>query len=196
MQNSTRRKAGFVGLVVAGLFVAGLVSATIVQEKNRINTLSFVDQNGEPFSLGDMIGKPVILNYVFTGCSVYCPVQVGSLRALQERMNERFGNDKYQLLSVTLTPESDTAADMKLYAEQFSVNLDNWIFATGSGEDVDALIKASKAKVVKWGDDYELEHTTYIYMLNKSGELDHQFDGIPLDNMSITNALEAEIQKI
>lgn len=175
--------------------MAGLVSAAKFNSKTKLETLSFVNHNGDTFSLNDLNGKPVILSYVFTGCSVYCPVQVGSLKVLQERLNKQLGIDSYQLLSVTLTPEKDSPADMKQYAARFSADLNNWQFATGTDANVDALIKATKAKVIKWGDEYELDHTTFVYLINADGALSYQFDGIPLDKESLENALKKEISK-
>lgn len=196
MLTSIKRSQLILGLAFASLLVSGLLSATLLKKDADLNDLGFVNQDGLQFNLSDLNGKPVILNYVFTGCSVYCPVQVGSLRVMQMRLNERFGADNYQLLSVTLTPETDTPNDMKHYAERFSVNLENWHFATGSESNIEALIKATKAKVVKWGDEYELDHTTFVYLINDKGELGYRFEGIPLDKTSLLSALETEISTL
>lgn len=193
---SIKRRALLLGLVLVVVIVTGIVSAAILKDSAGLNELSFVNQNGDDFSFRDLNGTPIVLNYVFTGCSVYCPVQVGSLRVMQKRLNERLGEGKYQLLSVTLTPETDSPTDMKHYAERFSVDLTNWQFATGSESSVNALIEATKAKVIKGGGGYELDHTTFVYLINDKGELTNQFEGIPLDESSLVKSLEAEVSKI
>ncbi len=58
------------------------------------------------------------------------------------------------------------------------------------------MIKATKAKVVKWAGEYELDHTIFVYLINDDGELKSQFEGIPLDNASLEATLHTEISKI
>ncbi len=83
MKRSISKRPLILAVVLAAFVLTGFVFASIQKTDSELKNLSLVSQSGKVFTLGDLNGKPVILNFVFTGCSVYCPVQVGTLSALQ-----------------------------------------------------------------------------------------------------------------
>lgn len=95
------------------------------------------DQNGRPFRLGDVRGRPVVVTFVFTRCPLpnFCPLMTRNFAAMQKELRETVG-DRFHLLSITIDPGHDTPAVLKEYALNFTQDLATWSFVTGSPDQI------------------------------------------------------------
>ena len=79
-------------------------------------------------------------------------------------------NSNYKIIFVTLDPLKDTQKSLASYIESFD---DNIIGLTGEISEID---KFAKKWNVYWGkvaygkDDYTINHTATVFMLNKKGD--------------------------
>lgn len=118
---------------------------------------TLTDQDGQPFSLQDLRGKIVLLDFIFTRCPGPCPLLSLKFSNVQQKLGERLGKDVF-LLSVTIDPRHDTPEVLKAYAQRYNANLAGWRFLTGSTKDI--ILTASA-----FGADYEA---------NEEGIVDHR----------------------
>ena len=108
-------------------------------ERRELNVLvdNFVltDQNGKRLEFRKLLGKRVIINFMYTSCPDVCPLLTTSLKIVRGRMEEAEAQNIY-FLSVTTDPEVDTPKALKLYSRRHRVDVPNWTWLTGDVRDL------------------------------------------------------------
>ncbi|MEO0444197.1 MAG: SCO family protein [Pseudomonadota bacterium] len=155
----------------------------------------FWDQQGRQRVFNQLLTKPTVLSFTFTGCGVYCPAQTASLSLLQKQLNKEYGHGAYQIISVSLTPWFDKPETMDKFAERFSADYRNWHFLIGSEEATRRLIEEAGVSIIDHSKSgvADIDHTTDVYILNTDGTIASRILGIPLDERSITKNLHEKI---
>jgi protein SCO1/2 len=82
-------------------------------------------------------GRIVVFNMMYADCSGICPPMTSNLVKVQRALGERVGRDIF-MYSITLTPEVDTPAVLKQYAEHRGVG-PGWRFLTGRRRDIELI---------------------------------------------------------
>ncbi|HLP77279.1 MAG TPA: SCO family protein, partial [Candidatus Paceibacterota bacterium] len=112
------------GLAIAGLsagivFLTGKKPASAPEKPDRPRQLaafSLTDRTGRTVTQDDVAGKILVVNFVFTSCSLSC-------RAVNDRMAEiqRLVGDAsdVQLVSLTVDPRTDTPSVLAKFADGF-----------------------------------------------------------------------------
>ena len=157
-------------------------------KKNGID-IGLINQDNKKLRLSSFRGKPVILSFVFTACGSYCSTQVVHLNQLRKKLNETMGSDAYTIVSVSLTPLTDTPKAMLAFRNQFSIDAKNWHFTTGDPEQINQLINIVGTKVKRTEDPNDIDHTTQVYVLNQEGKLSSIHLGTPLDSRGLKQAI-------
>ena len=88
-------------------------------------------QDGAAFSMADLRGKVVALNFVFTRCTDVCPIATAKMVQIQHALGEQFGRDVF-FVSVTVDPEHDTPEVLARYARALGCDPSAWAFLSGS----------------------------------------------------------------
>lgn len=127
------------------------------------------DQDGKPISDQDLKGKPFLVFFGFTHCPDVCPTALFEVSELLRALGK--DADRTAALFITVDPERDTPAKLKDYLSSFDPRLRA---ATGDRPAIEAVQKAYRvyAKKVpseKGGDDYSMDHTALIYLMDKQG---------------------------
>jgi protein SCO1/2 len=81
--------------------------------------------------------KIVLFNFMYAQCEGICPGMTMNLVKVQKLLGSRVGQDIF-MHSITLKPEQDTPADLKMYVEMHGVK-PGWRFLTGKREDIEVL---------------------------------------------------------
>jgi protein SCO1/2 len=94
--------------------------------------------DGKVVDLASALGKDesVMVNFVFTSCTTICPVLSASFSAVSRQMDE--SEEDVEFLSISIDPEYDTQEKLAAYADKVGAGGD-WLFFTGSGEDIREL---------------------------------------------------------
>lgn len=85
---------------------------------------------------------PIMLQFIFTTCPTICPVMSSTFSAAQAKLGEDVG--KVRMISISIDPEHDTPERLRDYARKFHAG-QQWLFLTGSTEDIVAVQKAFDA---------------------------------------------------
>ena len=135
---------------------------------------------GGPFALTDHAGKPrtdrdfrgmlMLVYFGFTYCPDVCPTDLMAIGQALERLGP--DADAVQPVFITLDPERDTAEHLAEYVPLFHPRL---LGLTGSLDAIGTAADAYKvyfAKVTngKNADDYTVDHTAYIYLMDRDGK--------------------------
>ena len=147
--------------------------------KSKIGgTFDLIDQYGNPKKSEDYYGKWVLLYFGFTHCPDICPDEMEKMSEVYDKLKEakkRNPNASYTgdvvPLMITVDPERDGVKQMKEYCKEFHPEL---IGLTGSPEKI---MEACKAFRVYFSagprddeDDYIVDHTIIIYLLDPEGQ--------------------------
>ena len=127
------------------------------------------DHTGRIRTERDFRGQLLLVYFGFTYCPDICPADLQAVGLALDRL----GNEaaRVQPLFVTVDPERDTAEHLAEYVKLFHPRL---IGLTGR---LDAIRKAADAYKVYYAkiplgkatDDYTVDHTAFIYLMDRDG---------------------------
>lgn len=131
-----------VAALAAGWILAGHRESTAPtkEESRKLAAFSLQERSGRTVTDNELSGQFLVVNFVFTSCSVSC-LQVNHHMAEIQRLTA--SQPDVRLVSITLDPRTDTAPVLSRFADRFDADTNRWLFLTGNKEQVYALLKAS-----------------------------------------------------
>lgn len=111
------------------------------EDTYTVPAVTLVRQDGSkaPFPAEMDDGKPVILDFTYTTCTVICPVLSHTFAKVQEKL----GNEasKVHMMTISIDPEFDTPARLVEFSKKFHAG-PQWIHYTGTSGDIVAIQNA------------------------------------------------------
>lgn len=134
------------------------------------------DQEGRVVEAGRWRGKQVMLNFIFTRCTVatMCPASTAKMMQTQ-RLAREAGVSDLELVSITLDPENDTPGVLKEYAIQRGIDTSNFTFLTGPEGAIKDLFKQFGILTEMKGG--VLNHTLATLLVDTQGRIKMRVDG-------------------
>lgn len=105
--------------------------------------LRFVDTAGRPVALGDLRGRPLVLNLLYTSCAEACPLVLQNLHPAVEAAQRALGQDSFAVASIGFDARHDTPERLRAYARAQGIDLPNWTFLSADQATVDRLAEAT-----------------------------------------------------
>ena len=145
---------------------------------------TLTDQNGVERRPEDFRGKLMLVYFGYTFCPDACPTALQDMSRAIDIMGNK--GDAVQPIFITIDPARDTVEQMKLYASNFHPRL---VALTGTPEQIAAAAKAYRVYYEKGkstgGDDYLMDHTSFIYLMGPDGKyLSHFPPGTTAEQMA------------
>lgn len=187
------KSCGFIVTLASALLLVGCGNKETVKTIPDWQRVAVVDQHGKQLTLADLHGKVVLMHLVFTRCMMICPVQMGQLAKIQQQLLTEYDAEDFVFVSVSATPDYDTPERMGVFAERFTLDQSNWRFITGSLENINTIVSGLEAKITKPTADGQINHTSFIYVLDREGKLAAKAEGVPMDKAAIYQALRQSI---
>ncbi len=132
---------------------------------------TLTDQDGERYGKADLAGKVSYLYFGFTHCPNVCPVGLANL-AMTNRLLTAEERAKAQMVFISVDPERDTPAVLKDYVPFFDPS---FVGLTGTAEEIAAVAKDYgvfyNAHPLEGTDDYTVDHSSTVFMLDAKGNL-------------------------
>ncbi|MDP3547677.1 MAG: SCO family protein [Phreatobacter sp.] len=135
---------------------------------------SLVDQSGKPFTEKDLAGKPSLVFFGFTHCPDICPTKLFEITQMLDSLGADAG--KVNAIIITVDPERDTAELLSTYLGSFHAGIRG---LTGTEEQVTLAMRAYRAfarKVPLDAGGYTMDHTTFVYLMDRQGQFVSTFD--------------------
>ena len=146
----------------------------------ELKHIELTDQDGKTFSLDDLKGETLLVNFMFAGCTSICPVQTVGLRRVHNEMQLDPKKDRIKLLSISIAPMSDTPKLLKDFAQRFEIDKPSWRFAVTSQAHTDELSEQFGVGVKPLEGD-QLDHRSLLYLINHEGVMIQQYRGNVVD---------------
>nr|WP_170245852.1 SCO family protein [Methylobacterium gnaphalii] len=127
---------------------------------------ALVDHQGHARTEADFHGKLLLVYFGFTSCPDVCPTDLQEIARALTLLGAQ--GDQIQPLFITLDPERDTGAQLAEYVANFDPRV---VGLTGSPQAVRAAADAYKVfyeKVALAGSDYTIDHSAFIYLMDRS----------------------------
>jgi protein SCO1/2 len=155
---------------------------------------SLVDQSGRVITRKDLVGKIVVVNFVFTSCAAVCPYVNAQMEKIQQLTA---GQPDVRLVSLTMDPVDDTPSILERYGQNYGQDINRWSFITGNEAEMHRLVGASFLPPDTTGEfaymPGNFAHTQRIALVDSQGHLVEYFDGL---NQNAGDAVVEEIAKL
>jgi protein SCO1 len=149
----------------------GAQAATVLPQPREVPAFSLTDHNGQAFGHTQLQGRWSLLFFGFTRCPDICPNTLGLLHAVSGALKKDGKADNLQVVFVSVDPKHDNTATLKSYVEYFDPG---FVAVTGSEPELrtltDALYVPYTYVPTGKGDDYTVEHSGALVLLNPQGQ--------------------------
>ena len=141
-------------------------SASTLSLKSTLTEVNLFSHLGKIVNIKDFEDTPTLLFFGFTHCPEVCPTTLSNLLNNIELLEKNKKN--YRVLFITLDPERDTINNLKDYLQNFNSSV---IGLTGELNEINKFAKNWNIywEKVSEGDDYTINHTATVFMINKNG---------------------------
>ena len=129
-----------------------------------------LDHTGTPRSDRDFRGRLMLIYFGFTYCPDICPTDLMAIGQALDQLGP--DADAVQPVFITLDPERDTTEHLAEFVPVFHPRL---LGLTGSLDAIGTVAEAyrvyfAKIPVGKDGGDYTIDHTSFIYLMDRDGK--------------------------
>ncbi len=142
-----------------------------VDTLHTIAPFQFTNQEGKTISNETFLGKIYVANFFFTICPGICPKMTANL----EKAAEKFKDTKDVLfISHSVTPDIDSVAQLKKYANDHHISSAQWHLVTGHKEEIYSLARQSYFVEEETGiklSTNEFLHTEHLILVDKQGHI-------------------------
>jgi len=135
----------------------------------------FTDDSGRAFTLGELRGRPVVLDLFFASCGYACPLTVTDMEAIRQKLPAGV-RERVVFVLVSFDSVRDTPAALAKFRGQRSLD-GSWILLHGGDEAVRELAALVGVKY-KQEADGAFSHSNLLTILNPAGEIVHQRTGL------------------
>ena len=124
------------------------------------------DQNGGTVTEQDFKGAPFLVFFGFTHCPEVCPTTLFEVSEILRKLGPDAA--RVRVAFITIDPERDTPAALKDYLSSFDPRM---LGLTGDPAAIAAVAKAYRVyyKKVPLEQDYTMDHTAIVYLMDKDG---------------------------
>lgn len=160
---------------------------------HRIPNFNLVNQLGQEVSEQTFRDKIYIADFFFTTCPGICPKMTANMMVLQEEFLE---DDDVLLLSHSVTPETDSVATLKRYAETKGIINNKWHLVTGERKHIydlgrHAYFAEEDLGLDKTEDDFL--HTENFILIDKNRHIRGIYNGL---NKASVQQLIADVKTL
>ena len=150
--------------------------------------LTLQDHRQQTVTAATLAGKPVLMNFVFAGCTSVCPVQVQELLQVHGALSPDV-QKRLQFVSVTVDPLSDSPAVLARFAQRQNADRSGWRFVSGAPKEVFRLLDRMQAFDPAQRKPQAADHRSSLYLFAADGRLLQRFRGTPVDRTRLTDEL-------
>ncbi|HEX4984578.1 MAG TPA: SCO family protein [Burkholderiales bacterium] len=152
---------------------------------SQVRDHAFTDSNGFPRRLSDYRGKPLLVSFVYTGCTQTCPLTVRFLSRAVTQARRVLGPDSFAIATIGFNQPFDTPQAMRALAAQHGVADPKWDFLSPAPGTIEALTR--EFGFTWYATPKGFDHVTQVTVVDAGGRIYRQIYG---DNFDIQMLIE------
>jgi len=149
----------------------------------------------------DLVGKVVVLHFIYTSCPDVCPLHAEKIADIQKMVNGTPMKSQVIFISITTDPGKDTPDVLKAYGPAHGLDPVNWLFLTTTQDEPEdttrKLAQAFGHKFTVTDDGYQM-HGIVTHVIDKEGRWRANFHGMkfePINLVTLVNALTNNVER-
>ena len=141
-----------------------------------IPNFAMIDQHGEFLQIRQLQGKPFMLNFIFTRCTVptMCPASSTRMADMQDAAREAELKGLH-FVSITFDPDFDSPGILSQYADGYGMESENFHLLTMSQIVVDDLLR--QFGILTMEEDGTINHTMATLLVDANGRVAYRKEG-------------------
>lgn len=142
----------------------------------RIDDFTFRTSSGDTVQLSEFLGKPIVLNFIYTGCAQSCNVNTAWLVDVFETAKDALGEDSFTALTIGFDTIHDTPSRMQHFASQrYADDVPGWHFLSGDADSVARLAEIAGFTYFKSAKGFD--HLDQVTLIDAKGVIRTQVYG-------------------
>jgi len=137
-------------------------NGSIINPPFPADDFSLTSQTQQTIHLSDYRGKYVLLFFGFTNCTEECPLTMGYLKQVHDRLKDQA--DKIQVIMITTDPARDDPSALGAFLAHFDPS---FIGLTGLKSDLQTVWTDYGVTVLDNGET----HSSFVYLIDTQGNL-------------------------
>jgi len=147
----------------------------------------FVDGAGKRVQLAELRGKPLVVQFVYTGCFQVCPTSTQALAAAVAQAERTLGPGTFRVATIGFNLPADSPEAMRDFGRKFGLASPHWLFLSPDPKTLPAL-------VADFGFRYEptaagFDHLLQATIVDGQGRIYRQLYGDDFDAPLFTGPL-------
>lgn len=100
-----------------------------------------LDTQGRAVQLSELRGKPLVVNFIYTGCFQVCPTTTQFLAKAVREAERTLGPGTFRVATIGFNLPFDSPQAMKTFALQQGISSPNWLFLSPQAESLASLLQ-------------------------------------------------------
>jgi cytochrome oxidase Cu insertion factor (SCO1/SenC/PrrC family) len=131
---------------------------------------ALTNQDGQRMTDQDLRGKYMLVMFGYTSCPDICPAELQTMANAMDQLGAKA--DQVTPVFITVDPERDTVQQVASYVKNFHAR---FVGLTGTPDEIKQVARAyrvyyAKAEDKKSALGYLMDHSAFIYLMNREGE--------------------------
>jgi len=105
-----------------------------------IGDYAFLDRKGKTVRLADYRGKPLVVNFVYTGCFSACPTTTARLAKAIRAAQRTLGTGTFNVVSIGFNLPYDSPESMRDFARRYGIDDPRWEFLSPFEKQIPGLV--------------------------------------------------------
>ena len=106
-----------------------------------IGDYTLVNGDGTAVRLAEYRGKPLIVSFIYTGCTQVCPTTTKFLGRAVEEAQRALGKDAFRVITVGFNLPFDTPLAMREFRKKQGIDVPGWEFLAADAPTIDGLTR-------------------------------------------------------
>lgn len=147
------------------------------------------NQDGKVVTKRDLLGRPFVLNFVFTSCrnAKMCPAATRCMKQLGDALDK--SDSEVRLVTITFDPEVDSPGTLRAYADGYGIDGRRHLFLTGDEGQIRDLMR--QYGILTAESDGTIVHNAATLVVSAEGRIVRRFEGATFDAEQILQSLSS-----
>lgn len=140
-----------------------------------VGDFAFIDRQERPVRLANFRGKPLVVNFVYTGCFSACPTTTARIAKAIRAAQKTLGTGAFNVVSIGFNLPYDSPPAMRDFARRYAISDPHWEFLTPFEKQLPDLTAQMGFSYVATLAGFD--HVTQLTILDAEGRVYRQVYG-------------------